>query len=124
MIRLSLYIMIIGCMIVGTPVLSNAKKYTSNGYEVEVNWKVKSKELRIWGDVEKGRGCDQLNVYVQLSNKEYGYSRSIKTYIRKEHFSTGRSVFSGQAKIRDNRHKKWWFVSELFVRCSSAVAID
>ena len=124
MIRLSLYIAIVVCMIAGTPVMSNAQKYMSNGYEVEVNWKVKSKELRIWGDVEKGRGCDQLNVYVQLRNKKYGYSRSIRTYIRKEHISTGRSVFNGQSKIRDNRHKKGWFVSELIVRCSSVVAID
>lgn len=119
MVKLNVSIMLVVCMIVGTPVLSDAKKYTSNGYEVEVNWKVKGKYLRVWGDVEKGRICKQLNVYVNLRNSKYKYSRRIDTYIRKEHSPKGRSIFSGKVSVRDNKHKKGWFVSYLDVDCSN-----
>jgi hypothetical protein len=101
-----------------------AAKFEYEGYEVEVFWKVRGKNLNVWGDIEKGKRCKQLNVYVHLRNNRYHSRASIDTSVRKEHFPKGRSIFSGQSKIRDNGYKDGWFVDRLSVTCSNLNPIN
>lgn len=102
----------------------SAAKFEHKGYEVEVYWKVRGKNLNVWGDIEKGQQCKQLNVYVHLRNNRYHSRASIETLVRREHFPNGRSVFKGQSKIRDNSYKEGWFVDRLSVTCSNLNPIN
>jgi hypothetical protein len=102
----------------------NANKYEYKGYEVNVYWKVRGKQLRVWGDIKKGSQCKQLNVYVHFRNNRYHSRAAIDTFVRKEHSPNRRSVFNGQSKIRDNSYKDGWFVDRLSVTCSNLNPIN
>jgi len=108
----------------GTTGDCNAKKFMSNGYEVELYAKVKGKDLRIWGDIEGGKKCKRLKVYAHLSNSEYGDYASLNTIIKREHTPGSRSVYRGKSRIRSNKHKNGWFVDSLNVTCTNVKPLN
>ena len=97
-----------------------AQKFESNGYEVELFWKVKGTRLKMWGDIERGRACERINVRAQLVNHRYERAlyADLDAQVKRAHSPTSRSVFKGEDEIYNNRYKKGWHVYYLDVSCA------
>lgn len=98
---------------------AHAKLFTSNGYEVELLWKVKRDYLKMWGSIEEGKKCHRLKVYAHFINNRYDRTlyATLNTVINQEHLPSDRSTFKGQDKIGSNRYKNGWIVDKLSVTC-------
>lgn len=113
-------VFVVALAILGMAAESSAKRFSSNGYQVELYWKVKGTELAMWGQVERGRSCKRLKVYARFENHRYDDASHafLKTTIRKKHLPTSRSSFHDRYRIRSKRHKKGWYVDDLEISCS------
>lgn len=106
--------------------ISYAKMFESNGYEVELNWKVKKKKLKMYGAIRKGKKCARLKIYAHLYNDRYKKreTATLKTVIKTKHYPSSRSTFQGEDRIYSNRFKNGWIVDSLSVSCTNVNPAD
>ncbi len=98
-----------------TPLYS--QEFESNGYIINVDWKVKGKYLRLYGIVEDGRPCWKLKIKADMGNRIYDVSADLVTYTGK-HNPQQPTVFNAKSDLkRDYKAVKGWFVDELDVYC-------
>lgn len=92
---------------------------TKNGYEVELNWKVKHrKTLIVWGGIEDGKSCKQLKLHIGMKHNEGWYKNLYKNFNR-AHRNTSRSPFKIENEhYSKNLPKKGWYPDRIKVTCS------
>lgn len=93
------------------------QNFQSNGYDVDMNWRVKGKYLRVFGDIEEGRACWKLKVNVDMGNKIHNLATSLTAYTG-QHNPQGRTMFNAKNNLgRDYKAVKGWYVKKLAVYC-------
>ncbi len=113
-IALAIFALIIS--VSSTPCI--AKEFIKDGYEVEIYWKLKgSNQMSIWGSIEGGEECKQLNLSIFLKNSKNQSRAHIEVPIYK-YKPNHRRNFSGKRKVCSKR--KWknnWFFDEVYFDC-------
>ena len=100
-----------------SPDKCRAEQFAVDGYNITIKWKQSGKKMSIWGNVERGRNCKQLNLSVFLQNsKDPGlahFEAAIKNYR-----SSGRNSYEAYDTVYQNIHdRKNWHVDQIYANC-------
>lgn len=96
---------------------SQAIELHKDGRSIETHWKQKRKELRVWGAVQKGRDCKQLNLSIFLRNSSDARISHIETTISPYRSHT-RNTFKGTDTVyAKKRDRKNWHIDEIYTNC-------
>jgi hypothetical protein len=117
MIRKIFFIVIVTSLSLLAASICSAKKFTVDGFIVDVMWKVKREKLVIWGDVEGGRTCRQINLDIYFANSKQVGSCKVDTFTRDRHRPNSRSPFNGEGDVRNRKDKNYWFVDRIYLNC-------
>jgi len=94
-----------------------SQSFESNGYDIDMDWKVKGKYLRNYGVIENGRPCWKLKVNADMGNRIYNVSAKLVSYTE-QHNPNHPTIFNGKSDLgRDYKAVKGWYVDKLTVYC-------
>jgi hypothetical protein len=106
-----------GLFLIISPKESCAKQFNVDGFTVEVLWKVRGEKLIVWGDVEGGESCSQVNLHIYFANRKMSGGASIETNTPRNHSPGDRSPFQGEDDIYSRDNKLDWFVDGIHLDC-------
>lgn len=109
-------VIILMTFLVSAPVFGQS--FQSHGYDVDLNWKVKGKYLRIYGLVSGGRPCKKIKVNVTMANKVHSLATKFTSYTQQYHTPRKRTGFKGKSDLgRYDDATKGWYVEKLAAYC-------
>jgi hypothetical protein len=94
-----------------------AEQFVIDGYSVAINWKQSGKKMEVWGGVQKGRSCRQLNLSIFLQNSQDPGLAHMEAAI-KNYNANGRNSYEAYDTVYQNVHdRKYWHVDQVYVNC-------
>ncbi len=100
------------------PITSNANDYKVDGFDIRIYWKAKQGKLRVWGDIQEGRECSNIDFDIKLKNRRNGHGIILGT-ITKEHYPNSRTAFSMRSRKYSSIERKGWQVSNIWLDCNN-----
>lgn len=97
------------------PSSSPALEINKNGFEIEVYHREKSDGLHVWGNVEEGRECKQLNLTVFFRNSESAEISRVVTAVK--NYSGIRANFRGIDEVHKDGNRNKWFLDDVYTKC-------
>ena len=94
-----------------------AKEFKKNGYNIDIFWKQSGDRFKMWGDVEKGKSCKQLNLSIFFSNSKDSGSAHLEAAIN-NYSSTSRGTYRAKDKVYvSKKYRKYWHVDSIYTDC-------
>lgn len=108
---------VLGFFLIFSPRIGYAKQFNVDGFTVEILWRVKGEKLLVWGDVEGGKSCSQINLHIYFANRKMDGGASVETNTPRRHEPDNRSPFQGEDDIYSRDNKYDWFVEGIHLDC-------
>jgi hypothetical protein len=109
--------LVFGLLFVFSPKEGCAKQFNVDGFAVEILWKVRGEKLIVWGDVEDGESCSQVNLHIYFANRKMDERAGIETNTPRRHEPDHRSPFRGEDDLYSRDNKFDWFVDDIHLNC-------
>ncbi len=94
-----------------------AVDFKKDGYVVRIYWKQKNNDFQVWGDVQSGMKCKQLNLSLFFANSKDSGSAHVEAAIR--NYTSGPPMrYKASDKVYiNNRYRKNWHVDSIYTEC-------
>jgi hypothetical protein len=94
-------------------------QFNENGYVVDVFWKQKkNNSLVVWGKVNEGKSCKQLNISISFDNTKKSTAIGwVETYIKNYSSKRGGTYNVTDDVFASKEMKKSWFVDSIYLKC-------
>ncbi|KJR97185.1 MAG: hypothetical protein VR65_24865 [Desulfobulbaceae bacterium BRH_c16a] len=93
----------------------SAIEINDDGFNVDILFNQKSDGLHIWGKVNNGRNCKQLNLTIYMRNGDSAELSRIVTSIR--NYRGGPTPYRAIDQVSQESNRKKWFVDNVYTKC-------
>lgn len=95
----------------------NIAEFKKKGYDIEVFWEQKQDTLKVWGEIDEGKKCNQLNLSIFFDNSKDSGSGHVEAAIT-EYNPSRFNKFKASDKVYVNpSFKNHWHVSSIYINC-------
>lgn len=111
-----IYIAFLALLLSTHPTISLAKRFDTDGLNVDVYWKFKRNQLRVWGDIRGEKYCKYVDLRIMFKNsktKKHTYVYADTSEV-KNGFKT---IFSTRSKKMNSHNKNYWSARQIHLNC-------
>ena len=117
--RYMLYIFVFFCAFYLPNKDSYAESFQRDGFEININCKIRNKKFIAWGDFRNGKKCDEILIQILFQNTESGKTNSVSAKTWDKHNPKFRSVFKAKEDFNYSKAKHHWKVYDFSFQCKN-----